>query len=106
MTSPLDQKLRVNGPVVVTANRLGDGAVVYLTEAGGWTEQIARAAVVDTEPAARKLLATAVADDVGAVGAYVAPVKLDAGGAVLPGNLREHIRLRGPTILLPTPFGV
>jgi hypothetical protein len=36
----------------------------------------------------------------------VAPVKLATDGAVLPGNLREHIRLRGPTIMLPTPFGV
>ena len=30
MTSPLQQKLKVTGPVVITANRLGDGAVVYL----------------------------------------------------------------------------
>ena len=29
MTSPHEQKLKVKGPVVVTANRLGDGAVVY-----------------------------------------------------------------------------
>ena len=106
MTSPLDQKLRVTGPVVVTANRLGDGAGVYLTEGGAWTETIARAAVVSTEPAARKLLAVGVADDVGAVGAYVAPVKLATDGAVLPGNLREHIRLSGQTIMLPALFGV
>lgn len=105
MTSPLDQKLRVTGPVVVTANRLGDGAVVYLTEDGGWTVEIAQASVVSTEPEARRLLAIGIADDVGAVGAYVAPVKL-AAGAVLPGNLREHIRVSGPTILLPQPFGV
>jgi hypothetical protein len=31
MTSPLEQKLRITGPVVVTANRLGDGAVVDRT---------------------------------------------------------------------------
>ena len=29
MTSPLQQKLKITGPVVVTANRLSDGAVVY-----------------------------------------------------------------------------
>ena len=34
MTSPLQQKLRITGPVVVTANRLGDGAVVYRTGGG------------------------------------------------------------------------
>ena len=106
MTSPLDQKLRVNGPVVVTANRLEDGAVVYLTEDGAWTIEISQAAVVTNEPAVKKLLAVAIADDVGAVGPYVAPVKLAADGAILPGNLREHIRLGGPTILLPSLFGV
>ena len=31
MTSPLQQKLKITGPVVITANRLGDGAVVYRT---------------------------------------------------------------------------
>ena len=29
MTSPLEQKIKITGPVVVTANRVGDGAVVY-----------------------------------------------------------------------------
>jgi hypothetical protein len=103
MTSPLDQKLRVTGPVVITANRLRDGAVVYLTKDAAWSVEMSRAAVVDREPAARALLAKAVADDVGAVGAYVAPVTRAADGAVLPGNLRERIRLRGPTIVLPRP---
>ena len=29
MTSPLDQKIRITSPVVITANRLADGAVVF-----------------------------------------------------------------------------
>ena len=29
MTAPSQQKLKVHGPVVVTGNRLSDGAVVY-----------------------------------------------------------------------------
>jgi len=101
MTSPLEQKLRITGPVVVTANRLGDGAVVYRTLDGHWTTHLAQAAVVTTTPAASELLAGAVADDLGAVGAYVAPVRLDKDGGVQPGNLREAIRHRGPTIDLP-----
>ena len=32
MTSPLEQKLKITGPVVVTANRLGDGAVEFVVE--------------------------------------------------------------------------
>ena len=101
MTSPLEQKLRITGPVVVTANRLGDGAVVYRTLDGHWTTHLAQAAVVTTAPAASELLAGAVADDLGAVGAYVAPVRLAKDGGVQPGNLREAIRHRGPTIDLP-----
>jgi hypothetical protein len=31
----------------------------------------------------------------------VAPVRLEQDGSVLPGNLRERIRLAGPTIVLP-----
>lgn len=101
MTSPLQQKLRITGPVVVTANRLGDGAVIYRTGAGQWSTQLGQAAVVMTAAAATTLLADATADDIGAVGAYVAPVRLDAEGVPQPGNLREMIRLAGPTIDLP-----
>jgi hypothetical protein len=36
------------------------------------------------------------------VQAYVAPVELTADRRVLPGNLRERIRVAGPTIALPT----
>ena len=45
-------------------------------------------------------------DDVRAIGPYVAPVKLSPGGEVRPGNLRELIRLGGPTIELPETFGI
>jgi hypothetical protein len=42
-----------------------------------------------------------VADDIGAVGAYIAPVEIKDSGKIKPGNLREHIRLQGVTIDLP-----
>jgi hypothetical protein len=106
MTAPQQQKLKVTGPVVVTANRLGDGAVVYRTPGGNWSTVLTQAAVVDTAPAATALLAAAIADDIGAVGAYVAPVRLGADGRPEPGNLRERIRLGGPTIDLPIAIGV
>jgi Protein of unknown function (DUF2849) len=103
MTSPLEQKhkLKIAGPVIVTANRLGDGAVVYLTADGRWSTHLREAAVVTTAPAATDLLAAAVADDISAVGAYVAPVRHGADGDPQPGNLRESIRLAGPTFSLP-----
>lgn len=104
MTSPLQQKLKITGPVIITANRLGDGAVVYLAADGRWTTRLEQAAVVSTAPGAAELLAAA--DDVGAVGAYVAPIQLDPDGRARPGNLREAIRHGGPTIELPIRFGI
>ena len=106
MTSPLEQKIRITGPVVVTANRVGDGAVVYRRADGGWTTVLAEAAVTASEATARELIRDAVADDLRAVGPYIAPVKLTAAGEMLPGNLREAIRLSGPTIDLPVTFGI
>ncbi len=98
MTSPLQQKLKITGPVVVTANRLADGAVVYWRTDGGWSTRLAGAAVVTSAAAARELLAAASVDQTSAVGAYVAPVKVATGGQVQPGNLREAIRSTGPTV--------
>lgn len=98
MTSPLDQKIRITGPVVVTANRLGDGAVVYRRANGGWSTKLDDAVIITSAATARDLLAAANADGVRAVGAYLAPVTLGADGAVRPGNLRELIRAAGPTV--------
>lgn len=54
MTSPLQQKLKITGPVVVTANRLADGAVVYRGE-GGWTTKLDSAAVTTSAAVAQDL---------------------------------------------------
>jgi Protein of unknown function (DUF2849) len=105
MTSPLEQKIKVTGPVVITANRAVDGAVVYRGADGGWTTKLDGAAIATNAIGAKELLTAAVADDLGAVGPYVAPVQLSPGGHVRPGNLRELIRLGGPTIDLPVPLG-
>jgi hypothetical protein len=103
MTSPLEQKkIRITGPSVVTANRTWDGAVVYRTVEQGWSTALSDAAIVSSSEEARALLAESVADDVGAVGAYIAPVELKDSGEIKPGNLRERILSKGLTIdLLP-----
>jgi Protein of unknown function (DUF2849) len=106
MTSPLEQKIRITGPVVVTANRVVDGAVVYRRADGGWTTQLTGAAVTTSTSTAHELIKEAAADDLRAIGPYIAPVKLTAAGELSPGNLREAIRLRGPTIDLPVTFGI
>ncbi len=103
MTSPLQQKIKITGPSIVTANRTWDGVVIYRTAAKGWSTDIANAAIVRTSDEARALLAESVADDVGAIGAYIAPVEIKDSGKIEPGNLREHIRSAGVTIDLPVP---
>jgi hypothetical protein len=103
MTSPLQQKIKITGPSVVTANRTWDGVVIYRTAAKGWSTDLSEAAVVRAADEARALLAESVADDVGAVGAYIAPVEIREGGKIRPGNLREQIRFKGVTIDLPVP---
>ena len=103
MTSPLQQKIKITGPSMVTANRTWDGAVIYRTAAKGWSTDLSDAAIVRTADEARVLLAEATADDLGAIGPYIAPVEVEASGKIAPGNLREQIRSEGLTIDLPVP---
>ena len=100
MTAPQQQKLKIKGPVVITGNRLGDGAVVYRTADRRWSTQLNEAEVTTLVDRATQLLREANASDIDAVSAYVAPVILEAGG-IQPGNLRERIRVAGPTFALP-----
>ena len=101
MTSPLQQKLKVTGPVVVTANRLGDGAVVYRSADGTWTKDLAAAAVVTTTPAATELLDGRARRQAQGGRCLCRAGGVDAEQRVLPGNLRERIRCNGPTVALP-----
>ena len=105
MTDPSQQKLKVHGSVVVTANRLGDGAVIFRGKRGGWTTQLQGAEVMTNVQDAKKVLAAAAAEDLEAVGPYVAPVEIK-NGHIEPGNLRERIRVAGPTFDLPAAFGI
>ena len=96
MTSPLQQKIRISGPSIVTANRTWDGVVIYRT-AVGWSERLGDAAIVSDAEAARAMLNDAIADDLGAIGAYIAPVQIESA-SIKPGNLRESIRQNGVTV--------
>lgn len=97
MTSPLQQKIKIAGPSIVTANRTRDGAVIYRTPSHDWSVKLDDAAVVRNADDARALLSEAAADDLGAVGPYIAPVEVTDSG-IAPGNLREKIRNQGVTI--------
>ena len=88
---------------MVTANRTWDGVVIYRTAGQDWSADLSDAAIVRTSDESRALLTEAIADDVGAIGAYIAPVEIKGSGKIKPGNLREHIRSEGVTIDLPVP---
>ena len=84
---------------IVTANRLRDGAVVYLTPGGRWSEILACGAVVADAEVLAGLLAQAersVADRL-VVAPYAFPVTLAPEGP-RPTQKREQIRAEGPTV--------
>ena len=84
---------------VVTANRIGDGTVVYLTRVGGWSERITDGQVSrsDEECDALMAVARATAEIPAVVEPYVIDVVEDAG-VIRPVRYREEIRAQGPTI--------
>jgi len=84
---------------VITANRLADGVVVFLTADRGWSEDFNRAAVERDDAATAAALARAKDDEAlnVVVDAYAVPVE-ERNGHVAPKALRESIRAAGPTV--------
>lgn len=81
---------------VLTANRLADGAVVFLNADGRWSELIADARVVEKEQGdALTEAGDARADEV--IAPYLIDVALEAEGP-RPLRYRERIRAFGPSI--------
>jgi uncharacterized protein DUF2849 len=78
-------------PLVLTANDLLGGDVVYFTQAG-WSPDRAEALVATDEAGAEALEASL--EEALASGSVVDPYLIDAGQA----HYREQIRLRGPTV--------
>ena len=87
-------------PNVVTANRLTDGIVVYLTPEGGWVEDIARAARAETEEETQALEEKGKQDEKAriVVAVYAMPIKV-VDGEVDPISVREKIRASHRTTL-------
>ena len=84
---------------VLTANRLRDGAVVFFSRAGQWSETIDEA-VLATEPQAAKALESRGHEDERATvvtGVYLFDAERD-DGHVRAAHIRERIRTLGPTV--------
>ena len=90
-------------PFVISANRLGDGLVVFRAATGDWRENLSDAEILPDAAAAKATLERAQAADAGGgvIDAYsfeVAP----AGAGYAPKHLRDRIRAKGPTIAFDT----
>lgn len=88
---------------VITANRLDDGRVVYLTAANGWSVMLdaARRLADTAEIEAALAVANAAAARQEVLDPYAVAVVERAEGWV-PAALRERIRAFGPTIAAET----
>ena len=84
---------------IVTANRLGDGRVVYLAGDGAWREFIdtSRVARSDSEAALLVAEAARAVDDRQVVAPYLIEVETD-NASVTPVRYRERLRALGPSI--------
>jgi hypothetical protein len=98
MTAPQQQRIKVTGPVVITANQLQDGKVVYRAANGNWVTELASAGIVSNATEAETWLRAARTDSRRIVDPYIAPVANGEDGSLVPANLREWIRQRGPSV--------
>ena len=89
---------------VLTANRLGDGIVVFLDFEGAWSEDIALAVVARDPDEARALEDRGAYDSARnlVVEPYLVEVRETAGG-LIPIRYRERVRVAGPSILDDVP---
>jgi hypothetical protein len=101
MTAPQQQRIKVTGPIVITANQLQDGKVVYRAADGRWVTELASASITTNATEAETCLQAARKDSRCIVDPYIAPVTSGEDGSWVPANLREWIRKDGPTAGLP-----
>jgi hypothetical protein len=83
-------------PKVVTANRLREGDVVYLTADNHWTPHHHEAELIEDEAHGQLRLLHAAEQKLIVVGAYLADAKAGPNGPE-PVHFREAFRTRGPS---------
>ena len=82
---------------VASANRLRDGMVVFLDDAGQWTTRLDRAALARDRRGADLLLERARVESFGVVEPFLVAVAEGEDGVLEPLSLREKIRASGLT---------
>jgi hypothetical protein len=81
---------------VVTANRLREGDVVYLTADDHWSQHHHEAELIEDEAHAQMRLLHAAGQKLHIVGPYLADAKSGPNGPE-PTHFREAFRTRGPS---------
>ena len=82
---------------ILTANRLGDGAVVYYQGNKIWSHWIDSAFAFASVEEAERCLMDATESGIDVVGTYVIPVE-QVTGRLHPLSMREKLRAQGPSI--------
>jgi HPt (histidine-containing phosphotransfer) domain-containing protein len=82
---------------IASANRLTDGVVVFLDDAGEWTPQLERAALARDKRGAEILLERAKGEAASVVDPFLVAVAEEEDGTIAPLSLREKIRASGLT---------
>src|SRR5215470_158905 len=90
---------------VLTANRLVDGAVVFLNFDGDWVATLVGVVVARSPDEARGLEARGAHDAARnlVVDPYLVEMREAAGGSLVPLRQRERVRLTGPSICQDVP---
>ncbi|NQV62012.1 MAG: DUF2849 domain-containing protein [Alphaproteobacteria bacterium] len=88
-----------NAPQAITANRLSDGFVIYLTAQDQWSERIADCQWADDPLTAETLLARAQhhAEGGRVIGPYLFKIARENGHPI-PLGRREILRTTGPSV--------
>jgi hypothetical protein len=89
----------VMAPQIITANRVDNGRVVYLSGDGEWSESVNDSRLIDTEEDLERL--TAAADQSVKAQVVIDAYAIDAAeqdGRIEPTRYRERIRAFGPSI--------
>jgi hypothetical protein len=82
---------------VASANRLTDGVVVFLDDAGQWVERLDLAVLARNKSESAILLERAKAEAAEVVDPFLVAVSEDEQGVIEPLSLREKIRADGLT---------
>ena len=95
----MSKKQKPNGTEqarIVIANDLRSGLTVYLTESGTWSASVTDAMIVSDADGETAAMQTAVSDEAAnkVTGAYLT----DSNSCGEPVDLREMLRVRGPSI--------